>query len=176
MSNAHVRAVTIADSMPGDTTPGLPMLALPGVTFGERSLTLPEGLPYEQWERIGHLLQHMERNVQFWIGDWLRYGERRYGERYSQAIQASTGYQATTLANLAYVASQIEPSRRREIAFGHHQAVASLPPAEQDDLLDQAERGHWTVRETREQARALKGEIPIEPAKTATCPNCGWRL
>jgi len=49
----------------------------------------------------------------WWVGDWLNYGEARYGEMYSQAIEI-TGYASQTLADAKWVASRIEPSRRHE--------------------------------------------------------------
>lgn len=137
-------------------------LDLPGVLFDDARLTLPDDLTFERWERLGGFLLTLERNAQWWVADWLRFGERQYGERYSQAVQTATGYAASTLANFCYVARAIPPSRRRErLDFSHHAAVASLPPDEQDELLDRAEREHLPVRALYDEVRTRRGEVPI---------------
>ena len=118
-------------------------LALPGQVTAT-SLLLPEALPYEQWEEIGRKLHFIEGAVQWWLGDWLRYGERTYGEMYSQALDATDkSYQ--TLANAVWVAEKFGFSRRREnLSFSHHVEVAALEPPEQDRWLDKAEVEGWT--------------------------------
>src|SRR5262249_15289538 len=96
-------------------------------------------LPYEQWEIIGRRLRSIERAIQWLIGDWLRYGERTYGEMYSQALDA-TEYSYGTLRNQAWVAGQFELSRRHDnLSFTHHQELASLPAEEADELLARAD-------------------------------------
>jgi hypothetical protein len=114
----------------------------------EISLELPPGLPRAEWEQIGETLHAIERGVQWWLGDWWRYGEREYGESAAQAIDA--GVNLGTVQNAAWVAGAVEPSRRREdLSFGHHQAVAPLEPAEQDRWLDKAAGSAMSVHELR---------------------------
>ena len=36
--------------------------------------------------------------MHFWIGDWLNYGERKWGEKYKEALE-KTGYDYQTLRN-----------------------------------------------------------------------------
>jgi hypothetical protein len=55
------------------------------------------GLPFERWQSIGETLKQMERSVMWWLGDWLRYGERSYGEIYTQSIE-ETDYSYTACA------------------------------------------------------------------------------
>lgn len=84
-----------------------------------------------------------------YVGDWLNYGERSYGETYAQALE-ETDYSYQGLADAKYVSGRIEISRRREnIPFSIHREVASLPPEQQDRLLQEAERDGLTVREVR---------------------------
>jgi hypothetical protein len=143
-----------------------------GVQFLEGRLILPESMPFDQWFQLGNLLFTIERNAQWWVGEWIRYGERSYGERYSQAIQMATGYAASSLANMAYVAGRFDPSRRREeLTFSHHAAVASLPPDEQDELLDRAERDHLPVRALYEAVRVRRGEVPLPTLDEAVCEH-----
>lgn len=94
---------------------------------------------FDEWAHAGAVLKQIGGAVQFWLGDWLAFGEGRYGERVAQALEASP-YEEGTLRNCAYVARAIPPSRRREaVPFAIHQEVAPLPPAEQDHWLAKAE-------------------------------------
>ena len=43
--------------------------------------------PYAEWEQCGAVLRQIDGAVQWWLGDWLNYGEHAYGEQYSQARQ-----------------------------------------------------------------------------------------
>lgn len=112
-----------------------------------REVSVREWLDALAWCR------QVERASPFWIGDLLAYGERQYGETYTQALDA-TEYAYGTLANAMYVAKHVAPSRRREnLTFSHHQEVAALPPAEQDHWLARAEAEGFTVRQLRERVR-----------------------
>lgn len=123
----------------------------------EYGLTLPEGLSFEEWDAIGKTLNRMNHSVMWWLGDWLNYGERTYGETYAQAVEA-TGYQTQTLQNAAYVASAVPPSRRREgLTWSHHAEVASKEPDEQVAYLERAQDEHLSVRELR---RVISGKVP----------------
>src|SRR6266568_4414813 len=72
---------------------------------------------------------HAEKAVQFWIGEWLLYGENHYGKvRYEQAIE-ETGLDIQTLYNYKWVASKVPISlRRNNLSFHHHKEVAGLTP------------------------------------------------
>lgn len=124
----------------------------------ERRLVLPDGLPFDEWQRCGQILFYLERNVSWWIGDWWRYGERAYGEMATQAskdeVEDMTGCSYKTTLNSAWVASKFEPSRRREsLSFSHHAEVAALEPEEADEWLDQAETQGWSRGELRGRVR-----------------------
>jgi hypothetical protein len=133
------------------------------------------------WVRQGHWLGVLGRASGWWLGDWLRYGNSRYGERY-QAAAAITGYDMQTLMNQAYIASRFEVSRRREnLSFSHHAELAALPRAEQERWLAQAEQRSLSVRalrrEVREQRRPRRdGSEPDGNAPEISCPECGHRF
>ena len=130
--------------------------ALPDVSYEATGLVLRDGLSWERWTEIGATLQQMERSVQWWIGDWLNYGERAYGEKYAQAIE-TTGMKCQTLMNCAYVASKIDlPARVDSLSWTHHREVAALEPAEQVEWLAKAEAEHMTSRELHEAVRPEK--------------------
>lgn len=135
-------------------TPATIELSLfPECEFTTVSLVIPRGMKFERWLELGEFLRAAGKGIQFWIGDWIRFGEHEYGEMYSQAIEA-TGKEEATLQNWVFVAQNIHSSRRREldvVDFSTHAEVASLPPAEQERILAQAEKD--PERFTRSQVR-----------------------
>ena len=149
--------------------------AIPG-KLTETSLTLPADLTRERWAEIGRTLRAMERGVQFWVGDWLAFGEDHYGEEAFAELERKD----KTLANWATVARKVHPSRRRDdVRFSHHAEVTSLPPEEQTEVLGMAAENGWVVRETREEVerrnhdRAEKEFGKSQVTKTEPCPRCG---
>jgi hypothetical protein len=141
-------------------------------------------LAASDWLRQGRWLGALGRASGWWIGDWVRYGNARYGERYALAARI-TGYDPHSLMNMAYVASHFEMSRRREkLSFSHHAELAALPHEVQERWLDRAEREHLSVRRLRtalrcelRPVRALErprdnGAAPAE----IVCPHCGHRF
>lgn len=109
----------------------------------------------EEWIACGDVLRRMEGAVQWWWGDWLRYGESRedYGERRSQAFEAS-GYEESTLAKLKYVCENVPPRVRiLEVPFFLHKIVASLPHKEQRVWLAKASTEQWSAAKLRSAIR-----------------------
>lgn len=146
----------------GASDPDDGVLALPGV-ISENALSLPPGLSFEQWQGVGFTLRRINKAWRWWVGDWLNYGEREFGESYAQAME-ETGLAYQDLAQCAYVASRVKPSMRRQaLSWGHHAAVAPLEHAAAVDLLERAEKGKWRRQEIRD---AAKGPKPIAPALT----------
>jgi len=136
------------------------------------SLDLPIDLEYDEWAHRGKMLLLLEKATAWWIGDWLNYGEAHYGEKYAQAVEA-TGKAPEALRKYQWVSEHMSPDRRREaLTFGHHDAVAALPAAEADAILEEAEANDWTVGEVRRAARKAKGEPENVETKTAECPYC----
>jgi hypothetical protein len=114
------------------------------------------GLTIEDWARQGQWLGALGRGSGWWIGDWLRYGNARYGERYVAAGQV-TGYDVQSLRNMAYVAGRFEvPRRRAALSFSHHAELAGLSPEEQDLWLDRAEVGALSVGSLRSELRRTR--------------------
>jgi hypothetical protein len=151
------------------------------------SWSAPGAMSFEQWVLHGQRLGAIGRGVGWWIGDWLRFGNARYGEKYVRASKI-TGYDVQTLMNMVYVASSVDPSRRRErLPWSHHAEVAALPPEEQDRWLDRVEEDRLSVRDLRlllrEVRRIEAGEQPAQagtpeaqegaPEHAPVCPECG---
>jgi hypothetical protein len=90
---------------------------------------------------------------QWWLADWLVYGQARFPDRYKQAV-AETLLEYRTLRNYAVVARRVDMSRRRDkLSFQHHAEVAALPEPDQDLWLNRAERLGWSLSELRRQLR-----------------------
>lgn len=118
-------------------------------SVSETAIEFAPGMKFEEWESIGLELQRVGRCWQWWIGDWLNFGEESYGEKYAQAIE-ETGIPYGTLQNCAYVASRVEMSRRRDIVcWSSHSEVAKLDPRQQDNWLKKVEKDSLTVSELR---------------------------
>jgi len=99
-------------------------------------------------------------------GDWLTFGERKYGEMYAQALD-ETDYEYKTLRDAKYVAGKVGLSGRHDnLSFSHHKAVASLAPQEQKQWLDRAEDEGLTRDELRQgikKSRKLPNRHGIRP-------------
>jgi hypothetical protein len=147
----------------------------------------PKGdLEYREWVAAGHRLGAIGRGSQWWIGDWIRYGTDKWGEKYSEAARI-TGYDPHTLRNMAYVASRFDLSLRRDnLTWSHHVLLVSLARDEQHHWLDRAGEERMSVADLRIELRnagdrhkradrdtANSSHEPGAPAKIA-CPNCGY--
>jgi hypothetical protein len=115
------------------------------------ALFLPDDLPHEQWLAAIETLNSIEQSRAWWWGDALNFGERQYdGKMYEQAI-ADTGLSYNHLAHAKLVARRFEFWRRRQnLTWSHHREVAGITDdAEQDRLLDEAERSNWSKKALR---------------------------
>lgn len=144
-------------------------LTIPG-RISATALALPDDLAFEDWERTGEQLRLITEACQWWVGDWLNYGERNYGEKYAQALD-HTDYDYGTLATFAWVAKHVEVSTRIEtLSWSHHRQVAPLGPADQDRWLTAAEANEWSVGQLRKQIKGASQE------DAECCPTCGRKL
>jgi hypothetical protein len=161
-----------------------------------RTAWVPRGdLRLMEWVEHGRRLGVIGRGVGWWIGDWLRYGNLKFGERYVRASRI-TGYDVQTLMNMVYVASAYDVTERRdELSFSHHAELAALAPEDRGRLLDLAVSKRLSVRclreELRRERRLRKGEAAEAPGDVALtdaahadamtahelrCPQCGCRM
>jgi hypothetical protein len=125
------------------------------------SLTITNEISYEKWEQVVNQLMITEAAAPWWLGDLLRYGEHRYGEKYAQAVEM-TGRSVATLTNWVWVANQYPPSKRREnLSWSIHRELAPLEPDERERWLDAAESEQWSKAELRQQIRMTpSGDSP----------------
>jgi hypothetical protein len=137
-----------------------------------------------EWSALGRRFGEIGRCSQWWLGDWINYGNARFGERYTRAVKL-TGYDIQSLMNMVYVASRFDISRRREnLSWSHHSTLAALDFDGQEYWLGRASADKLSVADLRVELRgrrkALKaaedaGEAAPAAAapETVVCPTCG---
>jgi N6-adenosine-specific RNA methylase IME4 len=123
------------------------------------SLTFNEDTPYEVWESVGENLKKISGAVQLWLGDWLNFGERAYGQKYSQAMDESY-YEYGSLANYASTAKRTSDARKLTtgltLPISHWKQLATLETKEQVLFAEKSIKGNWTVLELRDAIRDKK--------------------
>ena len=135
------------------------------------ALEIDRELPFDKFEALGVLLGKVGTAVRFWIGDFLLYGERLYGEAGAQASEA-LNLSPEGRQDCLRVALAFPPAKRsRHLSFGHHRTLAArwLEPFQRYELLDRAEREAWTVRELEAHVRSLRRGDSDSRYVTADC-------
>lgn len=118
-------------------------------------LVITGELSCEDWLKAAEFYQFLRSRTQWIIGDILRYGESRYGEKYAQAVD-DHGKSSSRLATYVYVCNRFEIERRRpELSFDHHAECASLDPREADRVLLEAIKMRWTKQDVREEVAKI---------------------
>lgn len=148
---------------------------------------VPQGdLGRSEWLVAGRRLGAIGRGSQWWIGDWIRYGTARWGEKYAEAARI-TGYDVASLRNMAWVASRFDVSLRNDkLTWSHHVLLAPLEPEEQRFWLARASQERLSVGDLRLSLRALRegagekeSESPADGShatEMVVCPQCGHKL
>ncbi|WP_345570302.1 LmbU family transcriptional regulator [Nonomuraea rosea] len=131
-------------------------------------MSLPAGLPFDAWERIGDQLGVIGNSSAWWLGDWLVYGEESFPGRYRLAI-SQTNLSYKTLRNYAWVARNVPMSRRRDtLSLQHHAQVAALSADEQERWLARAEEEGWPQSRLRKELQASRVSAPGSEPVTVT--------
>lgn len=148
---------------------------------------MPQGeLVHAEWLATGRRLGAIGRCSQWWIGDWIRYGTAKWGEKYAEAARI-TGYDVASLRNMAWVASRFDLSLRSDkLTWSHHVLLAPLDSGEQRYWLERALEERLSVADLRIELRALgeSGRKSSSDASVAVkddadvivCPHCGHTL
>lgn len=155
----------------------------PAGTISKLAWIAHEDIDQAEWLSTGRRLGAIGRCSQWWIGDWIRFGTARWGERYSEAARI-TGYDVASLRNMAWVASQFDLSLRSDkLTWSHHVLLAPMEPEEKRHWLDRAARERLSVADLRLELRGLQKGREREPAApepeqdaVVVCPNCGHEL
>jgi hypothetical protein len=144
-----------------------------------------EDLGQAEWLTTGRKLGAIGRCSQWWIGDWIRYGTTRWGEKYVEAARV-TGYDVASLRNMAWVAAQFDLSLRSDkLSWSHHVLLAPLSAEEQRHWIERASDERLSVADLRLELRARgRGGRRGKAAAGAeskgqgedVCPHCGHSL
>lgn len=144
---------------------GLTSLGIAGA-ITETSLEIAGDVSFDRWEALGAYFGRVKKGLDWWIGDWMLFGESTYGEDSAQAVEsttaerydvveATTGIAHQTLKNLVWICRSVPPSRRRaELPVAVHAEVAKLEPEEQKMWLGRCVDGGWSRSRLREEIRA----------------------
>jgi hypothetical protein len=157
----------------------------PGSGLSKIAWAPQRDLEHADWLATGRRLGAIGRCSQWWIGDWVRYGTARWGEKYAEAARV-TGYDVASLRNMAWVASRFDLSLRNDkLTWSHHVLLAPLEPEEQRRWLRRASDERLSVADLRLELRGLR-EGDSKPSQTAVavrdggdvavCPHCGHSL
>lgn len=146
------------------------------VALHKTGLTFREDTPYEVWAAVYTRLAEAADSVQWWIGDALNFGERTYGQTYSQVADA-TGLGVEAVKHMKWVAEHVKSCTRvHDLSWSHHRAVAALDQESQEQWLQRAvegkvlpsgERVRWSKRDledaiaTEQRMQALGVPAPV---------------
>ena len=140
--------------------------SLPG-DLSVTGMVLSEDVSFEEWSELGQQLQNMERSIMWWIGDWLAFGERKFGEEAAQAVQQKTGYSQEAIRTAVWVSERIPSvSRETDLSWSHHKAVAALEPEQQTQLLEVAKTEGLSTRDLKTRVLQLKISGSPDPPPT----------
>ena len=123
----------------------------PSVHLTSKGLMI-SGMTKPDFMVVGQFLSRVDDATQWAIGDWVNSYDRSYGDL--KRICERLGLVYTTVMNCASLGRRFTFSRRREVSFTHHAAVAALEVEDQDRLLDAAEKHNWSVDRLRDRVRA----------------------
>jgi N6-adenosine-specific RNA methylase IME4 len=124
-------------------------IILPKCHIEKNGLRLDDTITKTEWHDIGGILKTMEGCIQFWIGDWLRFGEKKWGEIYKEA-EKQTGLDYDTLKDYKGVADDIQLGLRNpNLTYNHHRAVRGLEENKKEKMLEMAEKKDMSVSELR---------------------------
>lgn len=147
----------------------------------------PQGeMAHADWLATGRRLGAIGRCSQWWIGDWVRYGTAKWGEKYAEAARV-TGYDVASLRNMAWVASRFDLSLRNDkLTWSHHVLLAPLDAGRQREWLARASEERLSVADLRLELRARREAGHKSSAKApraaqadagvVVCPQCGHTL
>lgn len=162
-------------------------IVLPVSQFTPVGWTPRNGLSYEEWREVGRKISLVADAVNWWIGDWIKYGEfKSWGDVYAQAFELFDGkYELETLRALKRVSVHVEMGIRIPIlSWNHHREVAKIDDRRaQSQLLKESAAKGLKVRELRAEVRryernlylAEKG-VDLQAAEMDELPSGVYRI
>lgn len=122
------------------------------------SLSLPDGVNYDQWLTIGRDLAAKKRSIDWDIGDWITYGRERFPEQIEMAL-GDVIQDDRILRRIEKTVKAFPPHLRdRRLSFDHHAHVADMPRQEALPLLKRANEEKLPPHRLRIEAMLRKVE------------------
>jgi N6-adenosine-specific RNA methylase IME4 len=127
--------------------------------FEKNKLTINEDITIDEWKILGQSLKQVEGSVQFWIGDWARFGDKKgFLGKYTDSkvydeLEDITGLERNTIQQYKSIAEKTSCTRVQDLDYAHHREVAKLPEVKQIEFLNLASENNLSVRELREEIR-----------------------
>jgi hypothetical protein len=114
-------------------------------------------MSYDEWASVGKHLQKAAGSINWWLGDWLAFGESHYGESYTQAVE-TTGLTAGHLSVCKWVSQRYQPYERNKfVSWSHHRIVAHLEnPDIRDQFLQKAALEKWSAATLTKEVKAYE--------------------
>lgn len=158
------------------------LISFPKVKLTKTAAIFEDGIDIKEWAEVGREMCKMHSGLQWWIGDWVNFGERTY-QRNKEALSffgkeilgEQGGFDVGTIRHYAWVSRKVKPcSRLHSLSHGHHEAVAAISDEEaQRGWLRRAKSGEngkqWTVARLREEIRAEGKQVTEKD--TDPCPT-----
>jgi hypothetical protein len=150
-------------------------ITLPQIRITSVGADCPENISRDEWLQIWDKCSQIDAAFNWIKGDLLNVSTRFVAseamsddDKQDKAIAELLRVDSETrrrLRNLAWVASRIPMSRRRDtLSWSHHYEVASLSPADQTILLDAALANGWSRADLREQVFKHRHPESAEPS------------
>jgi hypothetical protein len=155
-------------------------------------LELRDDITLDQWATLGRRLLEGREASDWWVGDWLAEGWRRFAtdddgnEVSARAAELRSLVAGMTTLDLDVLraardtAERTPPRRRRRtLSFAHHQQVLDLDDQRADQLLDQAEHEGLESSDLKaavRKANAIEGgevDPPVKPAQARITIKAG---
>ena len=124
-----------------------------GIVLAQQSLSVTKELTQDGWREAVRRLVAVERGAQWWLGDLLAAGAKKYGTIYDDAL-TEPGYSYGYLRNLRTVALRVRSGARNPaLPWAAHCHVARFhdAPEVQKQWLARAAENGWTPDELRKQ-------------------------
>lgn len=119
-------------------------------------LQLDESTTAEEWANIGKQLLVGNKILNWCLGDWLVFGEKKNFASLSNELGFDEGY----LRNLKWVSKEFPMSLRRDdISHKHYQILAPIDRAERKKWIDTIAKEGLSTRELTMRIRSAYSEV-----------------
>lgn len=134
----------------------------PDVKANAIGLQIPPGIPYGEWLAIGPNLSQLLGATRWWVGDWMAYGLKTYGNQVKEVLEFKQCEQQLTM-DAAWVSEAVDQNiRHPELPWVAHREVAELEDDKQSEWLAKMEAEGLAVVELR---RAIRHAGAVNPVK-----------